>query len=86
MLKIAPTGQQFRDVRARVLGYSDASLARTKEALADELGADASDMDAVLADNFQAERCTSCGHWFDKRDCCTDDRCGGFECAVCAAE
>ncbi len=73
-------------VRASVLGYSDGVLAGTKARIAEELDLDASDMDAVLADRFNAERCTGCGHWFDRHQCDHHDGHGGFECGQCAAQ
>ena len=73
-------------VRNKVIGYNDAALTATKERLAEELGVDAGDLDAVLADQYHLERCTSCGHWFDQLDCDTDDGRGGFECSACASD
>lgn len=74
----------FERVRGSVIGYSDAALTATKERLAEELDVDAGDMDAILADQFRAERCTCCGYWFDQADCDNDDGRGGFECRDCA--
>jgi hypothetical protein len=74
----------FERVRSLVIGYCDAALTTTKERLAEELDADAGDVDAILADQFRTERCTCCGHWFDQADCDNDDGLGGFECRDCA--
>lgn len=79
-----PTSQQWDDVRSRVIGYSDAVLLATKEAIGDELGV--MDVDAVLCDCFNLEPCAECGHWFDKRDCAHYNGRGGFECASCASD
>lgn len=76
----------FERVRGLVIGYSDSALTATKERLAEELDADAGDVDAILADQFRAERCTCCGHWFDQADCCHDDGRGCFECRDCATK
>lgn len=78
--------QRFARVRGLVLGYCDATLGAVKEQIAEELDVDASDLDAVLADQFQAERCTCCGHWFDRHHCNHDDGHGGFECGQCATQ
>lgn len=76
----------FERVRGVVIGYSDAALTARKERLAEELDVDAGDVDAILADQFRAERCTCCGHWFDQDDCDKDDGRGGFECRDCHDE
>lgn len=85
MLKKPPSPTLFSIVRSRIFGYSDVVLATAKEEIAAELGVDSSDMDAVLADHFSAERCTGCGYWFDKRECGHDDGRNGFECGDCHA-
>lgn len=86
MPKIAPTAEQYESVRSRVLGYSDAVLLNVKESIAEELNIDSSDADAILANEFQLERCSCCGHWFDKSECKDDDGHGGFECADCSQQ
>lgn len=67
-----------------MVGYSDATLGSAKMALAEQLEVDPSDLDAVLADRFALQLCTSCGHWFHARDCSHDDGQGGFTCRPCA--
>lgn len=74
----------YAQVRAKVIGYSDAALAVVKDGLAQELDVDPSDVDCVLADHFGLERCSCCGHWFDRPHCNTPDDSGGFECTSCA--
>lgn len=76
----------YADVRNKVVGYNDAALTATKIRLAEELDVNEGDLDAVLADEFNLERCSSCGHWFDKGDCDRDDGKGGYECAACAVD
>lgn len=82
-LQSAISSAPFERMRGLVIGYSDAALTATKERLAEELDVDAGDLDAILADQFRAERCTCCGHWFDQADCDNDDGRGGFECRDC---
>lgn len=79
-----PASPAFVRVRSSLIGYSDATLVAQKERLAQELDLDESDLDAVLAEHFQLERCSCCGHWFDQAHCNIDDGAGGFECASCA--
>lgn len=76
----------YADVRNKVVGYNDAALTATKSRLAEELDVDEGDLDAVLAEDFNLERCSSCGHWFDKADCAEDDGHGGYECSACAVD
>lgn len=76
----------YAAVRNQVIGYNDAAITATKLRLAEELDVDESDLDAVLATEFNLERCSSCGHWFDKGDCAVDDGQGGYECAACATD
>lgn len=85
LLRKPPSSTLYSIVRSRIFGYSDVVLNRTKDEIADELGVDGSDMDAVLADHFNVERCTGCGYWFDKSQCGHDDERGGFECNDCHA-
>lgn len=82
---LTPTSDQFESVRARIIGYSDATLSAVKEAIAEQLGypAGSEDMDCLLATTFRLERCSYCGHWFDVADCANDDGAGMFECNQC---
>lgn len=79
---VAPT--TFSDVRRQVLGYCDAALGPTKQRIAEMFQIDASDVDALLADDFNAERCSDCGHWFDKSGCTTYDGHGVYMCVSCS--
>lgn len=67
-----------------VVGYSNATLGATKMALAEQLDVDPSDLDAILAGQYDLQLCTSCGHWFHARECEHDDGQGGFTCGPCA--
>jgi hypothetical protein len=79
----APTQAEWAHVRSRIIGYNDAVLSGVKEQLAELLDLEADDFDSILADRFYVEKCSCCGHWFTKSDCCLDDGHGNFECRNC---
>ena len=71
------------DIRSMIVGYSDAALSQRKATIAEHLDIDDGDVNMVIADRYGLELCANCGHWFDKRDCCTYDGHGGFLCLSC---
>lgn len=78
------SADKFANVRGQVIGYNDASLVGTKDRIAEEFDIDPGDVDELLVQQFLAERCASCGHWYDVADCNIDNGYGGFECLDCA--